>query len=423
MDIIEIMLRQNPWWKTGNAEGISGLPKRALYGELEKYMADKQIISITGLRRVGKTTLMMQLIDGLLKKVEPSRILYFSFDELLARDENIIDSVIGAYESHVLRGELRDVCIFFDEVNNVSDWQVFLKRYYDLNRGIKFVVSGSSSVLLRRAKESLAGRIYEFVLGPTSFSEYLSIKGIEFSDAVLDSPAIRNELVGYIISGGFPETVRETDFLKVKRYAESVLEKVIFHDIPRVYDVGEPEIMKTIASFIARSPGMIVDFRQLAGGLGITHQTASKYVKYMEKAFILRLLFNRRGSTVASSRKLKKAYMECTTLCTPFFDSEAEFLGIMPSLVENAVCSSISAKSFMRDYYEVDFVHGKLPIEVKYQESPDIRNALKLTGRIRSPMLVVVSKSIEKAEIRGGVRVFYVPLWKFLLYGIREEWK
>jgi len=86
-EIIDLLLRMNPWWRGRKIEEIEGLKPRFQFKELEKYLKVRQIIAIIGLRRTGKTVLMLQLIDKLLKEgVEPKNILYFSFDEILAKE-------------------------------------------------------------------------------------------------------------------------------------------------------------------------------------------------------------------------------------------------------------------------------------------------------------------------------------------------
>ncbi len=144
------------------------------------------MVLVTGLRGVGKTTLLHQVIQHLLdSKVESRRILYFSFDE----ERFDIGDVIQTYLTQVLRRDIADldrVYFFLDEVHKVEDWEGKVKVYYDLNPNIKFFLSGSASLTLSsKAKESLAGRLYEFVLKPLTFCEYLEMKDVKvrFEDA------------------------------------------------------------------------------------------------------------------------------------------------------------------------------------------------------------------------------------------------
>ncbi|MBI2675511.1 MAG: ATP-binding protein [Candidatus Aenigmarchaeota archaeon] len=421
MDLVERLLRQNPWWESGRVENIAGFEHRYLYRDIEKYLGEKQILSIVGLRRVGKTTLMLQILDSLLKKgVEPKRLMFFSFDEILAKNPEIIEDVVLAYEESILKERMGNVYIFLDEINQVPDWQVILKRFYELDRRIKFIVSGSSSVLLRKAKESLAGRIYDFHLKPLGFKEYLRLKGIEVKDMDLQSLELRRQLNSFLLNGSFPEIMEENDFSKIRTYASSVVEKIIFHDIPKVYDVGQPEILKEIMSIISLNPGMDLRYDSIASALAVTYQTVSKYVSYLEKAFLVKQLHNYSGSRLASARKLKKAYPSCTTLSAAFCGSGEEFYGLAPRLAELLVVNHLDANSFWRRRHEVDVVHNKVPFEVKYGEAADIgkgdiKGVIDFMEKFKAGKGVIITKNLSKRKTMDGKEIDMVPAWRFLL--------
>jgi predicted AAA+ superfamily ATPase len=75
----------------------------------------------------------------------------------------------------------------------------------------------------------------------------------------------------------------------------------------------------------------------------------------------------------------------------------------------------VGADFFWRKYYEVDAIHDKNIIEVKYREYPkDIKGSLNVAKKLRSKKLTVVTKDFEKKEMKDGIEIEYVPLWKFL---------
>ena len=129
MTLLERIIKQNPWWEKKEIEEIKNYQKRFLLKELWQYRDDSQIIAVLGMRRTGKTVLLLQTIEKLLKNIPPKKILYFSFDEILGKDPEIIEKVIEIYENEILKDELKNVYIFFDEVNHLKNWQVILKRY------------------------------------------------------------------------------------------------------------------------------------------------------------------------------------------------------------------------------------------------------------------------------------------------------
>lgn len=416
MTLLERIIKQNPWWEKKEIEEIKGYQTRFLLKELWQYRNNPQIIAVLGMRRTGKTVLLLQIIEKLIKQVSFKRIFYFSFDEILGKDPEIIEKVIEIYENEILKEELKNVYIFLDEVNHLENWQVVLKRYYDLKKNIKFFVSGSSSIYLKKTKESLAGRIYEFELKPLGFKEFLYIKKIKVEDINLQRLTLKKELNKYFLSGSLPEIIEEQNFSKIKKYINSIVDKVIFYDIPKVYEVNEPEILKNILSLIAQKPGMFLEYQSLASSFGISYQTISKYINYLEKSFLIKLIYNFRGSPIARARKLKKVYLGTINLAAGFMDSEKEILNQIPFLAENLVCLHLNAKWFWKKYTEIDFYNQNIPIEIKYTDAkPEIKNNLLAAKYLKSKNLLVITKNFEGKKTIKGITTEFIPLWKYLL--------
>src|SRR3989344_7842113 len=151
----------NHWWMSKKVDSDLALPfKRDIYPEIERHLNKRFILALVGLRRVGKTTIMYQLIQKLIgTNANRTNIFFFSFDEDLAK----LNEVLEAYkEMHNkdFRGE--KIYIFLDEIQKCNGWENELKKYYDLYPKLKFIISGSESLFIRKkTKETLAGRIFE----------------------------------------------------------------------------------------------------------------------------------------------------------------------------------------------------------------------------------------------------------------------
>ncbi|MEM2137415.1 MAG: ATP-binding protein [Candidatus Methanomethylicia archaeon] len=416
----DLILRMNPWWIGKRIEKINGLKHRFIFKDLERYLHTRQIIALIGLRRTGKTILMYQLIDKLLENgIEPKNILYFSFDEILAKDPQIIQQILSIYEKEILRRELKNVYIFFDEVQYIQNWQAILKRYYDLIMGIKFIVSGSSSPHVKVGVESLAGRIYEFEIKPLTFKEFLYLRGFEVKDILLQKIDLERLFYKYIIHGGLPEIIFEEDFEKVKRYVNSIIEKIIFIDIPKAFDIENPFTLREIIKILSEKPGILVDYNTLASTLNISRTTASKYIKYLEQAFMIKLLANYRGSEYAIARKAKKVYFTSHTLLIPSFEDEEELLKSINFIVENIIVNQLDAKFFWRNRLgEVDIIHKKIPVEIKFGEKvnkKDLKNIIRFQRGYGNDKAIIITKDIEREEVIENIKVTCIPIIKFLL--------
>ncbi|MDI6855526.1 MAG: ATP-binding protein [Candidatus Thermoplasmatota archaeon] len=327
---------------------------------------------VMGLRRVGKTTLFYQLIQELLNRgVEPTKILYFSFDEEPAD----IDDLLKTYREKVLKAEFENtrIYIFLDEIQKAKDWQNKLKIYYDIYPELKFFISGSASVSLqKKSKESLAGRIYDFILPQLSFDEFLDLKGmkVELEKVELYRDKILPHFFDYLRKGGFPEITHLDDDEKIKSYIKnSVIERIIYRDLPVEFGLKDIELLNILIRMVAESPGMVLNYDSLSRDLKRSKTTIINYISYLEYALILRLVYNYRKGFVSSSRKLRKIYLTNVSISfalVPHFYTEK----FLEKVVENLVINKFNAKNYYRNNYEIDAViktsKGILPVEVKY---------------------------------------------------------
>jgi len=137
----------NSWWRDGSVKKELLGKRRNSFYEIIKFADKRQIIAIKGQRRVGKTTLMYQIIDYLLKemKIDKFKILYFSFDEEIEE----IDRLLDFYQKDVLKNKIDKfdkIYLFFDEIQKLKDFSKKIKILYDLNPNLKIFISGSSSL-------------------------------------------------------------------------------------------------------------------------------------------------------------------------------------------------------------------------------------------------------------------------------------
>jgi len=351
----------NRWWDTGEVEKVYLKPyKRRLFYTIKKFLEKRQIILIYGLRRTGKTVLMYQLIDFLLKSgVDKKRILYFSFDEKIAS----LEELFRTYKELVLGKDIlkeKRIYVFLDEIQKLENWQNQLKIFYDLYPNVKFIVSGSASLVISKgAKESLAGRVYEFVLPLLSFYEYLDFLGEKipsveniFNLSQLKEIYLKKERIvplffSYLKNGGFIEIAKEEDELEIKEYSKSILEKIIFADIPLSFKIKEPQILRAILELTASHPGFLLDYSKLAEIFKKDQRVISNYVFYLAYSLLIKLFYNFSGSRFVSERKLKKVYLGSTNFIFQFFPekiSQPEFLGKM---IENLVAMFLDNNFFL----------------------------------------------------------------------------
>ena len=409
----------NDWWTSGKVRANLLKPyKRPLFHEIQKYMDDRQIILVYGLRRVGKTTLFYQLIQHLIDKgANPGNILYFSFDVTKAE----IEDVLRTYEQEKLRRNFdatKRIFIFFDEIHKTENWQNELKIFYDLYPNIKFFICGSASInIQKRATESLAGRMYDFKLNPLSFKEFLKLKDIEvrFEEWQIYERRVLPLFHDYLLKGGFPEIVEEESEEKIRNYLRNnVIERIIFVDLPSEFGIKDMDLLKTLVELVARNPGLRINYDALSRDLKRSKPTIINYISYLEYALILKLVRNLRPGFMATSRKMRKAYPNNVAFSHIF-----AFENSFGKVIETAVLQELDAEYYFRDNAtEIDFIlkNGKIvPIEVKYGKV-ELKQFLRALDKIELDYGFVITRDIYKEEEINGKRIFMIPAWAFVLF-------
>ncbi len=420
MTPIDYLVKFNPWWKTGTVKETLLKPyKRRIYFEIEKYIDKKQVMLVWGLRRVGKTTTMYQLIQKILADADQKNVLYFSFDEVVFEFRDVLET----YQKTILGKSFDDiegkVYIFLDEIQKVDDWENKIKVIYDLYPNVKLFISGSASVSLRKkSTESLAGRIIDFQMKPLSFEEFIELNGKDLKVIKTNPDLWKKELIPlfyrYLKYGMFPELYDETDEEFAKRYIlNNVIERIIYKDLPAEFEIKDVELLKTLVYIICKKPGMIVNYKEIAQDLGKDQRTIANYFEYLEFGLLVKPVFNYRGSPIASMRKMKKAYLYTPNIAFAF---NQDIDSLLPYLLENMVATYTDSKFFYRNGFEIDFVLLKDDkqeiIEVKQSRKSvkQIRKYLdKFGDKVEKSMVVTLEEegTVDDIEI--------VPVWKFLL--------
>ena len=399
--------RFNGWWSTGKVKSsLAPDYRRRPFSDASKLLRQRQAVVLSGLRRVGKSTILYQLIDGLLEDgTDPRNVLYFSFEE--GGEE--VKEVIEEYERSVLRKNLDEagkVYIFLDEVQYAKDWVTAVKRFYDIYPSLKFYLSGSSSLLISaKALQNLAGRFFLVDVYPMTFREFVEVKGALRPGG---APSSRLEPIfsQYLTKAGFPEIAGLEDEGLVAEYVKnSVLDRVTLRDVPALFGRRDVMLLGRLLTSVVSSPGGMVNLNALSSGLGADRVTISRYLRSLEGSLLLRSLGNFRPSPRSESRKLRKYYPSTTSMV--FAVARRSFDASPGAVLETYVVNALGASRFYkRGGKEVDVVlrDGEECVEVKV--SPDGRDAARLSraaGELGAKKKLMVSWS-DRTRV-GGVDV------------------
>lgn len=414
-NVREVLEERNPWWR---GQTRLDYHERSVYATVRRYMDRRQVLALTGLRRVGKTTLLLKAAqDAIQEGLDPLDVVYFSFDEF--RDADVRD-VLRAYE-RVTERDLRKgrKLVLLDEIQKLVGWGDQVKAIYDTYPNLKLLVSGSESLFIRRgSRETLAGRMFEFHVGPLTFREYLGFLGVEIEPVGVRERELGRRFEAFSRTQGFPELVGETDRDAVRRYVEeAIVQRVVFRDLPTLLDIRDLATLEAVMNILMAEPGQIVRVGDLSQELDVNRHTLSDYLSYLEDSFLLHKLYNFSRNRRKTERKLKRFYP--AVLSTDLLyrqDDDAR-----SRVFEWVVVNQLRPEFFWRDPYkhEVDAVLGDdkdepVPVEVKWGRV-DTSGLERFMAKFGVDRGCVVTQDVEATRDVDAGTVELVPAYKFLL--------
>ncbi|NIA09181.1 MAG: AAA family ATPase [Nitrospiraceae bacterium] len=310
----DVIVDQNPHWDGSLFE--QGVPRHCLDVLKEKYLGVRQVISIVGVRRCGKSTLLRQIINFLIQamKIDPENILFMNLENPYFTpyrdDVRNLEQIYADYLKLVgpRKGK---VYIFLDELQFFRDWQVFVKAHYE-NDNIKFIVTGSNSQLLSSDLLTLlSGRTLPLTLYPFDFPEYVRARGETVStrvQLVRRRHVLRRLCDEYLAEGGFPEVVLTENQPIKKDILANYAKNILFQDIVPRFEIKKTYQVEKLFFYLVSNTGSLFTYSNLAELVGISDKTAKEYVKYCADAFLLQTLDRFNFSVKKQIRSPKKVY-------------------------------------------------------------------------------------------------------------------
>lgn len=384
------------------------MKKRYLFNDLLKYLDHKNALIITGMRQVGKTTLMKQLFD----KVDGPKLWYDFENPLdLLHFENInYDAIYEVLKNESGVGDKR-LFVFIDEIQNFPEITKIIKYLID-KYNVKFIVTGSSNYYLKNLfPESLSGRKFLFVLQPLSFSEYLFFNDkIEFNEhskelklkssySLLEYKKYEADYQIYLDYGGFPEVVTTADSSTKKLILKNIFSSFFEKDIKVLSDIKDIRELRDLILMLVPRTGNILDVTKLSNELEINRVKIYGYLELLQGVFFIKLIPKYSKSidrTVAGGRKVYFADTGLLNIIGKVNDGQ---------LFENAVANQLSYYGDLfyynkRSISEIDFILNKdIAFEVKLKSSPgDLKKLGKNAAELGLNRYYLISKNFSETD-------------------------
>lgn len=303
------------------------MKKRALFSELIKYLDSKEALVVTGMRQVGKTTLMRQLYDHVGNKEK----LWFDFENPLdvkVFEDIDYNNIYKRLDSLAGVAKNKKMFVFIDEIQIFPEITKIIKYLPD-HYQIKFIVTGSSNYYLKNLfPESLSGRKFLFQLDPLSFIEYLYFQDKISSDEIgsrklLDAiggnsvfihKKFETDYDNFLRYGGFPAVALEKDKETKKQILKNIFASFFEKDLKILSDYKDIQELRDLLLLLVPRVGSLLDVTRIASELGVNRPKIYGYLEFLQGTFIIKLLPRYAKGIDRSVAGGKKVYFNDTGL-------------------------------------------------------------------------------------------------------------
>lgn len=274
-----------------------------------------KIVCFIGVRRCGKTHLMFHAIQALRKKHKRENLVYLNFedDRIFPLGLEGLSLFPEAYYELFPDKKNEKVYFFFDEIQNVANWEKFIRRLYDTENCRIFLSGSSSSLLSSEIASSLRGRSLSIEVFPLSFGEFLDFKDIDpniYSAAA--KPQIMHAFQEYLEYGGFPELPFMDEQYKRPNLQEYI-DLIIYRDLIERYGVSNNYLLKYLVKYCYTNIATLLSLNKLfndfkSQGLQLSKNTLYNYMGHLEDAYAVFSLPKMSKSLAEQRKNPQKIY-------------------------------------------------------------------------------------------------------------------
>jgi len=365
----EILIEQNKHWDNQKYVSI----KRDVLDKFISYLSLKQIITITGIRRCGKSTLSKQAINYLVENGVPKENIFFinlenPFFLEYKHDAKFLNIIFEEYLK--LMNPKGKIYCFFDEIQYFDNWQVYIKSKYE-SSDIKYIITGSnSSMLSHELSTLLSGRSLNIHLDTFSFTEFLDYKEIDYKNEFVQ---IKNRIdiarakEEYLKWGGFYEVFELNDETTKKELLISYAKNIIYQDIIPRYSIRNSEIVERLFFYLLSTATGVLNYTTLAKTFEISDKTIKEYINYFEDVFMLKRIDKFHNKLKEKIKSTKKIY----ALDNGFLQIAPTHSKNLGTSLENEVFKMLNKTcdevSYIKENYEIDFRCNDTLYQVSYK--------------------------------------------------------
>lgn len=392
------------------------------------------IISVIGVRRSGKTYMLYETIKKLLKNNVPKKnILYINFeDERIRLKQNELDLILQAYQELYPKLNLENCHFFFDEIQNIQGWEKFVRRIFDTISTNIYITGSNSKLLSTDIATELRGRTISYTVYPLNFKEFLNFNSIEPQFYGTEQ---KNKVLLYskkfLELGGFPEIVKLTDGLKIKKL-QDYFNSIIYKDLIERYDISNPTILKFFIKKIFNNVTKPISVNKIYNelkslGYKISNNVLYEYLEYIQATFTAVLVNKFSYSQIKQAKSEKKAYtIDCGFLTAIDYSFSENYGKLLENMIAMEILKAGKEIMFFKEKKECDFIikdkNKLIPLQVSYSVENQSTKERELKGLYEACKFLNIKKgkiiTFEEDDILNykGIEVEIIPAYKFMLH-------
>lgn len=393
-----------------------------------------KIVTLTGVRRSGKTYHLFDVMARLIARDIPNKqILYINFeDERLHLDGSEMDIILQAYQEIYPEQNLSDCYFLFDEIQEVAGWEKFIDRLYSSISSHIFITGSNSKLLSREIASALRGRTITYEVYPLSFSEFVQVIK---PDLNVNASKDRAHLVAlfkrFVHGGGFPEIVAQQDDLK-DRILQEYFNVMLLRDLVERYNISQVAVLKYFCKRVIGSSAGEFSVNKIynelkSQGYSISKDSLYAYRDNVAAIYMGRFIAKYSESVVQSEGSLKKVYAIDQGLGSAV---DFKLSGDDGRLLETVVALELLKQGKQIAYYqdgaECDFVvttKGQVLEAMQVKTSlydtltreREIKGLVQCCKRFGLKEGTIVTHDQEEIVEIDSVKIQVIPAWKYFL--------
>lgn len=413
---------------------------------------DKEKIIVTiGVRRCGKSTMMNLVINQMLRQgISREDILWINFDD--ERFSNIgtedLNKIIEAYSELFPQKNIKDIYMFFDEIQMVKGWELFVMRIFKSYCKNVYISGSNADMLSSQLHTALRGWPVEFPLYPLSFEEYCHFKKINTQAHLpAEQALLKQAFLDYSKNGGFPEVVLEDTQTEKSRVLQNYFNTMLFRDLIEHYNIKtSPEILKYFIKRIMLNISKPTSINNIYNDIKSQGKTVSKdslygWADYTKSIFLFDRIYKFTHSQIKENSSMPKYYCIDTGIRNATILSQSDDDGILlENIVFNHLKQALTSNEkiyYYKEIRECEFVIQNdtqikrliqvcwnLELNKKERNSTserEINGLLEAAKSTQCDNLSIITYDNEGEIQRDGFTIRIIPVWKWLCGEWREK--